>query len=269
MKTAPPRLSAASVRASRPLRRKVLRMEISVGRDGPRRSRRTRSSRLRPKRSLMPVRARGPRATVTRTPRQTGTSAASSGTSSPIADLEGEDLRGGIAELGHVEVREAGREDREAPRPERAERQRDAGAPATRRRAPVPRYRPAIWSFRAPIAFMTPIWRVCWARIAAIVFTTRNPDTMSDSAPMTPEDEEEALEQLVGRVLARRRHVGRRRPARPARSSRSRTSSATRADPVAVQRRVVDEDAQLVVGGRRQPRSASVSEATWAWIRPV
>ncbi len=84
MKTAAPSVSAESVRRSLDLRRNVLRIERRVGRGRPRIRWIARSKRLRPKASASPVLLTASR-TVTRTPRQTGTSAAISGTSRPTA----------------------------------------------------------------------------------------------------------------------------------------------------------------------------------------
>ena len=52
---------------------------------------------------------------------------------------------------------------------------------------------PATWRSRAPTAFIIPIWRVCWARIALIVLITRNPDTTRLRAPIAPRMRNSAL----------------------------------------------------------------------------
>ena len=93
MNTAPPSVSAASVRTSRILRRKVFRIESSVGRDGPWIDWMKRSKRLRPKPSARPPFAIASR-TVIRTPRQTGHAAAAIGTTRPIAISSARTLAG-------------------------------------------------------------------------------------------------------------------------------------------------------------------------------
>ena len=100
---------------------------------------------------------------------------------------------------------------------------------------------------RAPTAFMTPIWRVCWAMIAFTVFTTRKPEASEGEEAQEAEDQEDAGEQVVGGVLAGRRDEGEedRHPG-PLQPLAHRLGDA--ADLVAGQRRVVDEDPQLVVG---------------------
>ena len=68
-------------------------------------------------------------------------------------------------------------------RAEGAERQRDAAAPEDgvgQHHAQVQDRRPG--RFRAPIAFITPIWRVCWAMIALTVLTTRKPEASRASS---------------------------------------------------------------------------------------
>ena len=45
---------------------------------------------------------------------------------------------------------------------------------------------------RAPMAFMIPIWRTCWVRMAVRVLTIRKPLKSSDSAPMPPKINEKA-----------------------------------------------------------------------------
>ena len=89
---------------------------------------------------------------------------------------------------------------------------------------------PAIWSFRAPMAFMTPIWRVCWARMADTVLTTRKPETTSARAPMKPSTRKKPC----SRSLAGwRPGTGTKLPktVTPARSSLAATSSATTCTP--------------------------------------
>ena len=142
----------------------------------------------------MPVDASASR-TVIRTPRNTGTSAAASGTSSPtatsIAITCGGTTKVPTSKLARPAVND---ENAQAPAaPSGSATNRASTAYASTR----PRYSPAIWSLRAPIAFITPIWRVCWARIADTVLTTRNPDTTRASPPMNAEHEEEARQQVV------------------------------------------------------------------------
>ena len=111
---------------------------------------------------------------------------------------------------------------------------------------------PAIWSLRAPIAFITPIWRVCWARIADDGVDDEEPRHDERQRADDAEDEEEALEQVVRGVLAGHRHIA---PVhwRPASFEAGADVLDERADAVTVKGRVGGADAELVVPGRRSP----------------
>ena len=100
---------------------------------------------------------------------------------------------------------------------------------------------------RAPTAFMTPIWRVCWAMIAFTVFTTRKPEARRARSAQEAEDQEDAGEEVVGGMLAGRRDEGEdHRHAGPLHPLADALGHG--ADLVAAQCRIVDQDPQLVVG---------------------
>ena len=98
---------------------------------------------------------------------------------------------------------------------------------------------PAIWSFRAPIAFITPIWRVCWARIADRV-DDEEPGHHQRQRADHAEDEEEALEQVAGCLPG----TGTNEPNTRVHARFDPVADVVgqRTDAVAVEGRVVDED---------------------------
>ena len=105
---------------------------------------------------------------------------------------------------------------------------------------------PAIWSLRAPIAFITPIWRVCWARMRRHGVDDEEPRHDERQGADDAEDEEEALQQVVRGVLAGHRHVA------PVHGDPASFETGTdvldeRADAVTVKGRVGGADAELVV----------------------
>ncbi len=114
---------------------------------------------------------------------------------------------------------------------------------------------------------MIPIWRVCWARIADTVLTTRNPDTINASAPMNPSTRKKPW----SRSLAGwRPGTGTYEPktGMPARWTRVETSSATVRIPSwsSVESLALMRSSSKVVS---KPRSWSVSGVTCPATRPA
>ena len=263
MKTAAPRVSAESVSSRRDLRRNVLRSERRVGRGRPRTCWMARSKRLCPNASAIPALLTASR-TVTRTPRQTGTSAAASGTSSPTPTSSAI-TPGGAKNVVEVEVHEACREDRQPVGAEGAQRQRHA-----EREHRVGQDHPEVQHRHLPVPGAH---RLHHADLAGLLGDD-GVDGVDDEEARChegeeaeeAEDEEDPGEQIVGGMLAGRgdehEDDARARPLHPLPDGLREG-----ADAVAGERRVGDEDPELVIRrpisevGQRLERDVPVQAA--------
>ena len=204
MKIAPPRPSAASVRSSRPLRRNVLRIDSSVGRGRPRMSR---SSAVEAAAAEAVVDARrgqrlahgDPDAAVDRD------EGGEQGDDEPDDDLERDDL-GRDRDADDVEVGEARGELGEAVGAERAERQRDG-----QREHGVGEHQHEVQAGDLAVPGADRLHDPDLARLLGEDrrhgVDDEEPGHDQRQGADEPEHEEEALQQVVGRVAAGDRHV--------------------------------------------------------------